>query len=49
MSVVKQLMAVFRTVPTLMVHILAAAVLATILTVIDTPAMVLNKSLGLVT
>ena len=43
MSVMKKLMAVFRIVPTPMVHILVAAVLATILTEIDTPAMVLNK------
>ena len=42
MSVVKELMAVLRSVPTPLVHIFAAAILATALTVIDTPAMVLD-------
>ena len=41
MNAMKKLMAVFRIVPTLLDHTLAAAILAIILAVMDTPAMVL--------
>ena len=41
MNAMKKLMAVLRTVPTPMDHTLAAAILAIVLAVMDTPAMVL--------
>ena len=41
MSAVKQLMVVIRTVPILMVHILAVVILVTVLEMMDSPAMVL--------
>ena len=45
MNAVKQLMAVLRIVPTLMVHTLAAATLATVLAMMGSPAMVFDKFL----
>ena len=44
MSAVKKLMAAVRTVPTPLVHTLAAVILATAWTVMDTPAMVYTNS-----
>jgi hypothetical protein len=41
MNVIKKLMAVLRIVPTLMDHTLAAVILAIVLAVMDTPAMVI--------
>ena len=40
MSALKKLTTVLRIVPTLMAHILAVVILATALTLMDTPAMV---------